>query len=141
VIEIVGLDHVQLSMPPGGEDEARRFYGSVLGLREVAKPPTLGGRGGCWFAGGGTALHLGAEPGFKALAKAHPAFLVRDLAAAREALAKANVPITEDDSGLLVHRCYVNDPFGNRLELVDARDTGFSEPPPAVGGHSNTPGT
>ena len=51
VIELVGIDHVQLSMPPGGEAEARRFYGSVLGLREVAKPAELAGRGGCWFAG------------------------------------------------------------------------------------------
>jgi catechol 2,3-dioxygenase-like lactoylglutathione lyase family enzyme len=127
MIEIVGFDHVQLSMPPGGEDDARRFYGSVVGLREVAKPPALSGRGGCWFVGGGTAVHLGIEPGFRPLAKAHPALLVRDLAAAREALVAAGVPITEDDSGLPVRRCYVNDPFGNRIELVDARDAGFSE--------------
>ncbi len=52
MIEIVGIDHVQLSMPPGGEDEARQFYGEILGLREIAKPPELAGRGGCWFVGG-----------------------------------------------------------------------------------------
>jgi catechol 2,3-dioxygenase-like lactoylglutathione lyase family enzyme len=126
VIEIVGFDHVQLSIPPGGEDEARRFYSSVLGFREVAKPTALEGRGGCWFVRGGTAVHVGAETGFTPLVKAHPALIVRDLNAARDALVAAGVPITEDDSGLPVRRCYIHDPFGNRLELVDARDAGFS---------------
>jgi catechol 2,3-dioxygenase-like lactoylglutathione lyase family enzyme len=126
-IEVVGIDHVQVSMPPDGEDEARRFYGSVLGLREVAKPPELAGRGGCWFAGQEVAIHLAPEPGFGPLAKAHPALLIRDLATTRGALTAAGVAIEEDDSGLPVRRCYVRDPFGNRIELVDARDAGFSE--------------
>ena len=127
MIEIVGIDHVQLSMPEGGEAEARRFYGSVLGLREVAKPPELAGRGGCWFGGAGAAIHLGVERDFRALAKAHPALVVRDLAGAREVLASAGVTIEEDVSGLAVRRCYVRDPFDNRIELVDADDAGFSE--------------
>jgi catechol 2,3-dioxygenase-like lactoylglutathione lyase family enzyme len=126
MIEIVGIDHVQLSMPPGGEDEARRFYGSVLGLREVAKPPELAGRGGCWFVGANAAIHLAREDGFRPHAKAHPALIVRDLAATREALTTAGVPIEDDDSGLPVRRCYVRDPFSNRIELVDAGDAGFS---------------
>lgn len=129
MIEIVGIDHVQLSMPAGGEGEARRFYGEVLGLREVAKPPELAGRGGCWFVGAGAAVHLGTENDFRPLAKAHPALIVRDLGAASETLAAAGVPITEDDAGLPVRRCYIHDPFGNRLELVDVRDAGFSEVP------------
>jgi catechol 2,3-dioxygenase-like lactoylglutathione lyase family enzyme len=129
VIEIVGIDHVQLSMPPGGEDEARRFYGSVLGLREVAKPPELAGRGGCWFFGVDASIHLAPEDDFRPHAKAHPALVVRDLAAAREALAKAGVPIEEDDSDVPVRRCYIRDPFGNRIELDDERDAGFSEAP------------
>lgn len=126
VIEVVGIDHVQLSMPPGGEDEARQFYGAVLGFQEVAKPPELAGRGGCWFAAEGAAVHLGAEGTFIALAKAHPALLVRDLAAAREALTAAGIAIEDDDSGLPVRRCYIHDPFGNRIELVDSSDAGFS---------------
>jgi len=127
VIEIVGIDHVQLSMPAGGEDEARHFYGSMLGLREVAKPPELAGRGGCWFMGSGAAVHLGVEHDFRPMAKAHPALLVRDLAAARVALIAAGANLEDDDSGLAVRRCYVRDPFGNRIELVDATDAGFSE--------------
>ncbi|MEA2631993.1 MAG: hypothetical protein QOE66_2212 [Chloroflexota bacterium] len=129
LIEIAGIDHVQLSMPAGGEDEARRFYGEVLGLREVAKPPELAGRAGCWFVGTSAAIHLGAEDGFQPLVKAHPAFLVRDLAATREVLAGAGIAISEDPSGLPVRRCYIHDPFGNRIELVDLRDAGFSELP------------
>ena len=126
MIEIVGIDHVQLSMPPGGEEQARAFYGEVLGLREVEKPAALAGRGGCWFANDRVSIHLGAESGFRPLAKAHPALLVGDLAAARPALQVAGLPTEDDDSGLAVGRCYVRDPFGNRLELVDAADEGFS---------------
>jgi catechol 2,3-dioxygenase-like lactoylglutathione lyase family enzyme len=126
VIEVVGIDHVQLSMPPGGEGDARRFYGEVLGLREVTKPPELAGRGGCWFAAAGAAVHLAPEEDFSPHAKAHPALVVRDLDAAREALANAGVPVEEDDSGLPLRRCYIRDPFGNRIEFVDARDAGFS---------------
>jgi catechol 2,3-dioxygenase-like lactoylglutathione lyase family enzyme len=123
---IVGIDHVQLSMPPGGEDEARAFYGSVLGLREVAKPGALAGRGGCWFASDSVAIHLGADRDHRPLAKAHPALLVADLEAVRSAITAAGIPIEDDDSGLAVQRFYVRDPFGNRLELVDATDAGFS---------------
>jgi len=127
MIEIVGIDHVQLSMPAGGEADARRFYGSVLGFREVAKPPGLAGRGGCWFAGEDVAVHLGIERDFRPPAKAHPALRVRDLSAARGTLEAAGIVTEDDDSGLPVRRCYIHDPFGNRIELVDARDAGFSE--------------
>ena len=91
MIEIVGIDHVQLSMPPGGEEQARAFYGEVLGLREVEKPAALAGRGGCWFANDRVSIHLGGESGFGPLAKAHPALLVGDLAAARAALQRGRV--------------------------------------------------
>ena len=126
MIEIVGIDHIQLSMPPGGEDAARSFYVEILGLREIAKPPELAGRGGCWFFGTNAAIHLAPETGFQPHAKAHPALVVRDLARARDALAAAGVTIEEDDAKLPVSRCYIRDPFGNRIELDDERDAGFS---------------
>lgn len=129
MIEIVGIDHVQLSMPPGGEDAARAFYGELLGLREVPKPPELAVHGGCWFAGPDTAIHLAPEDDFRPHTKAHPALIVRDLTSVREVLIAAGVPIEEDDSGIRLRRCYVRDPFGNRIELDDARDAGFSETP------------
>jgi len=123
---LTAIDHVQLGMPGGGEDGARSFYGEILGLREVTKPAALAGRGGVWFAGRDVAVHLGVDPEHRPAAKAHPGFVVDDLAAARERLVAAGVAIVEDDSGFPVERCYVQDPFGNRLELIDAADAGFS---------------
>lgn len=120
------IDHVQLDMPAGREADARAFYGSGLGLREIPKPAALAARGGVWFAGRGVAIHLGATTGFRPAAHAHPAFVVDDLSAVRTRLTTAGVPIEEDDSGLPVERCYIRDPFGNRIELVDASDAGFS---------------
>jgi catechol 2,3-dioxygenase-like lactoylglutathione lyase family enzyme len=125
--EVVGLDHVQLAIPAGGEDEARRFYGVLLGLTEVPKPAALAGRGGCWFVGPGVALHLGVEADFLAARKAHIAFLVDDLVALRATLDEASVTTADDTAPVGVRRFYVFDPFGNRLELVDQRDAGLTE--------------
>ncbi len=125
---VVGLDHVQLAMPEGGEPLAREFYGGLLGLTEVDKPIPLSGRGGCWFAGpGGVHVHLGVEAEFRPSRKAHPALLVADLAALRARLGAAGVEIVTDDADIGVERCYVADPFGNRIELVAAKDGGFTE--------------
>ncbi len=127
-VEIIGIDHVQLLMPTGGETAARQFYGELLGLREVAKPDELAARGGCWFVGvGGTAIHLGVDQRFIATRKGHPGLIVVDLEAARTALAAAGARVIDDDSGLRVLRCYTEDPFGNRIELIDAGDAGFTD--------------
>ncbi len=76
---IVGLDHVQLAMPAGREEDAIAFYEGGLGLTNVAKPPHLAVRGGCWFESGTTKVHLGVEADFRPATKAHPALLVDDL--------------------------------------------------------------
>lgn len=123
---IVGLDHVQLAMPVGGEDAARGFYAGLLGLSEAAKPGSLATRGGCWFTGDGVSIHLGAAADFAPARRAHPALLVTDLAALRSRLEAAGVPTRDDDVDIGVRRFYAEDPFGNRLELVDARDGGFT---------------
>ncbi len=73
---IAGIDHVQLAAPPGSEEEARRFFGGVLGLEELPKPEPLAAHGGAWFACGGQQLHVGIEPEFTPAGKAHPAFAV-----------------------------------------------------------------
>ena len=83
---ITGIDHVQVAIPRGTEDEARRFYGWVLGMTELAKPAALAGRGGCWFTAGSAVLHLGVEEPFAPARKAHPAFVVDDLAALQQRL-------------------------------------------------------
>lgn len=121
-VNIVGLDHLQLAMPEGKEEKARYFYGDVLGLTEVKKPPPLEGRGGCWFKGQGVVVHLGVMKDFIPATKAHPCFQVSDLAASQSFLAEAGFEIKPDDSLPEVRRCFVADPFGNRIELIQQGD-------------------
>ena len=117
--ELTGIDHVQLAIPPGGEDEARRFYVETLGLAEAPKPPHLAARGGCWFDGPGLRLHLGVEADFRPARKAHPALLVRGLPALRERLHAAGYILGDDEPLEGYDRVYVDDPFGNRIELME----------------------
>ena len=115
---IEGLDHLQLAMPTGEEAAARAFYGDLLGLTELEKPAELAGRGGCWFALGAQALHLGVEEAFAPARKAHPAFAVTDLGACRARLEEAGVETVPDTVLPHVRRFYAADPFGNRLEFI-----------------------
>lgn len=117
-MHILALDHVQLAMPKGREAEARAFYQALLGIPEAPKPPHLATRGGCWFEHGALKLHLGVEQDFRPARKAHPALLVRDLTALRAKLDAAGHPTSEDQPLPGYHRCYVDDPFGNRIELM-----------------------
>jgi catechol 2,3-dioxygenase-like lactoylglutathione lyase family enzyme len=115
---VLGLHHVQLAAPPGCEEEARRFFGDLLGLVELPKPQSLAGRGGVWFRVGAQELHVGVEPDFSPARKAHPAFAVADVAALRGRLEAAGVA-TEDAPGIPgLARFYVADPWGNRVELT-----------------------
>lgn len=116
---IVGLDHVQLAMPPGKEDDARRFYGGLLGLLETPKPEPLAGQGGVWFEQGSVRIHLGIEADFRPARKAHPALLVSDLEALRSRLLKAGLPvIAAEPLDGYADRAHTQDPFGNRIELM-----------------------
>jgi catechol 2,3-dioxygenase-like lactoylglutathione lyase family enzyme len=111
-----------MAMPPGREGDAEAFYSSLLGLPRVSKPPELRARGGCWFRGGGVELHLGVEDDFRPARKAHPAFLVDDLDELRTRLRAAGVEV-DDDTQIEGHRrFYAFDPFGNRIELLEAMD-------------------
>jgi catechol 2,3-dioxygenase-like lactoylglutathione lyase family enzyme len=119
VTGVVGLDHLQLAMPRGGEADARAFYAGILGLTELAKPPNLAARGGVWFALGSQQLHLGVEEDFRPARKAHPAFLVRDLRDMRARLEQHGFAPRADEPLAGYERLYVADPFGNRLELLE----------------------
>lgn len=129
-IEFIGIDHVQLTMPAGREEDARRFYREVLGLVETEKPPGLTGRGGCWFIStrGRVHVHLGVDSEFRPASKAHPAFLVTDLDPVRRRLSGAGVHMIDDHSIVGVRRFYAVDPFGNRLEFIAGTDGGFTLP-------------
>ncbi|HET6178701.1 MAG TPA: VOC family protein [Candidatus Sulfotelmatobacter sp.] len=112
------IDHVQLAMPAGEEETARQFYRHLLGMVEIAKPPELAKRGGCWFESGGVQLHLGVETGFRPAKKAHPALRCQDYDALTSRLRTAGVEIKDDVTIPDVRRCHISDPFGNRLELI-----------------------
>jgi catechol 2,3-dioxygenase-like lactoylglutathione lyase family enzyme len=115
---IIGIEHVQLAMPPGREAEARAFYAGLLGIPEVPKPPELARRGGAWFEMGSVKIHLGVEVDFRPARKAHPALLVHELQALVERLREAGVEVLEEPlEGCF--RVYVDDPFGNRIELME----------------------
>ena len=115
---IVGIEHVQLAMPAGREADAREFYCRLLGMAEVRKPPALAQRGGAWFESGAAKIHLGVETDFRPARKAHPALLVRDLRGLVDRLRAAGVDVVEEpNEGHF--RVYVDDPFGNRVELME----------------------
>jgi catechol 2,3-dioxygenase-like lactoylglutathione lyase family enzyme len=117
-MRFLAIDHVQIAIPAGGEDEARAFYGAVLGLVEVPKPTVLAVRGGAWFEAGAVRIHLGVEHDFRPAKKAHPAIAVDDLAALRRALERAGCPVRAGESLESGERIFTEDPFGNRLEFV-----------------------
>ena len=119
--ELGPLHHVQLALPAGGEPGCRQFWGSLLGLTELEKPPVLAARGGCWFRGGGLEVHLGVEEPFAPARKAHPGILVDGLRALADRLAGAGVEVTWDDEFPGHDRFYASDPFGNRLEFMEPR--------------------
>lgn len=118
-MRLAAIDHVQISIPPGGEDMARPFYRDLLGLTEVPKPADMQGRGGAWFEAGEVHVHLGVEQDFRANTKAHVAFRVGDVEALVRKAANAGYrasaePLIEGYD----QRAFIFDPFGNRLEFL-----------------------
>ena len=112
------IDHVQLAAPPGCEDEARRFYGEILGMQEIAKPPLLAARGGVWFVSGEVQIHIGIEQDFRPARKAHPALRCSDYDGLLRSFRAAGIEVKEINDIPGVRRAHVNDPFGNRIELL-----------------------
>lgn len=120
-MSVVGIEHVQLAMPPGMEQNARDFYQGLLGIPEVPKPPELAKRGGVWFQRGTLKVHLGVEADFRPAKKAHPALLVTDLEGLVARLKAHKVHVIDDDLLEGYFRVYIADPFGNRIELIEPR--------------------
>jgi catechol 2,3-dioxygenase-like lactoylglutathione lyase family enzyme len=120
---LAGIDHVQLAAPPGCEEEARRFFGGLLGLEELEKPEPLRSRGGVWFrvpnpGGREQQLHVGVDAEFAPARKAHPAFAVRGYEDLLARLREAGVVVSEDDTIPGLRRCFIADPWENRIELL-----------------------
>ncbi len=112
------LDHVQVAMPAGREEAARAFYGAALGLPEIPKPAPLAARGGVWYAVGDQQLHLGTVEDFSPAKKAHPAFRAPDAAAVAERLREAGYAVRWDSALPGCSRFFTDDPFGNRIEIL-----------------------
>ncbi len=119
----VELDHVQVAIPAGGEDAARAFFGTLIGLVEIPKPDELRGRGGCWFEIGSQQLHLGIDADFRPAKKAHIALRVDGLGALQGKLAAAGYAILGDTPVGGRQRFFSEDPFGNRIEFVEGETT------------------
>ncbi|MGH8874203.1 MAG: VOC family protein [Acidimicrobiia bacterium] len=116
--------HVQLAIPPEGEGRARRFWVDLLRFEEIPKPEPLGARGGLWARSGDAEVHLGVEEPFTPARKAHPAFLVDGLDGFLERLEATGHPVVPDDLLPGHRRIYLDDPFGNRIELIQVRPAG-----------------
>ena len=124
---ILGIDHVQVAAPVGCEGAARGFYGSLLGLGEIPKPPLLAPRGGVWFRVGAQELHVGVAEPFAAATKAHPALRLAsagDLERLAARLGASGVAVDWADEAEIpgTIRFFVADPWGNRVEFVASRD-------------------
>jgi catechol 2,3-dioxygenase-like lactoylglutathione lyase family enzyme len=120
-VSILAIDHVQVAAPRHCEPAARAFYGELLGLAEIEKPPALRARGGVWFTCGSQQLHIGVAEPFVAAAKAHPALAASDpqwLESLAERLSAAGAPVRLEEHEPGVRRLYTADPWGNRLELL-----------------------
>jgi catechol 2,3-dioxygenase-like lactoylglutathione lyase family enzyme len=118
-VRVTRIEHVQLAMPAGGEELARNFYAGILGISEAPKPAHLAKRGGCWFERDALKIHLGVEAEFRPARKAHVALLVADLPELQEKLRTSGYVVKEDEPLEGYHRIYVDDPFGNRIELME----------------------
>ncbi len=118
-MEVLRIDHIHLAMPKGREEEARRFYRDLLGIPEKPKPPQLATRGGVWFERGDLKVHLGVDKQFVPARKTHPGFLVADLPALIARFKAAGIAVRDDEPLEGYLRVYIDDPFGNRLELLE----------------------
>ncbi|GGH87147.1 catechol 2,3-dioxygenase-like lactoylglutathione lyase family enzyme [Pullulanibacillus pueri] len=117
-IHYKGIDHVQLAAPKGCEERARAFFGNLLGMTEIVKPAELAKRGGVWFQCGVQQLHIGVQEHFSPAEKAHPAFHVENIEALRQQLLTHGIQVKDDEALPGATRFYVNDPFGNRIEML-----------------------
>lgn len=113
------LDHVQIAAYQGCEEEARLFYGKILGMQEIPKPRNLQSRGGVWFQCGRHQLHIGVQEDFQPSRKAHPAFSVQNLAALRKHLSEKGIKVIDAEPLPGANRFYIHDLFGNRLEFLE----------------------
>lgn len=116
---LTSIDHIQIAAPPQSEEQAREFYGKLLGMEEIPKPENLQGRGGCWFKCGAQEVHIGIQADFMPAKKAHPGFTVHALEQLKSRLETAGCLISEEPPIAGRARFFTHDPFGNRIEFLE----------------------
>jgi catechol 2,3-dioxygenase-like lactoylglutathione lyase family enzyme len=117
-IHVKRLDHIQICIPIGAEDEARAFYTGLLGFTEIEKPESLKGNGGLWYQVGDIELHIGVEKRDGYNSKSHPAFEVENIEEVRRYLEENGVPTQDEKPIPNVVRFSFRDPFHNRIEFL-----------------------
>ncbi|MFN8674042.1 MAG: VOC family protein [Candidatus Sericytochromatia bacterium] len=117
-IKIKQLNHIQLCIPIGKENEARNFYSDILGFKEIPKPESLIKNGGLWYELANIQLHLGVED-FENKSKAHPAFEIENLEQVKNYLKEKKIQINEEIPIPMQNRFSFRDPFGNRIEFLE----------------------
>jgi catechol 2,3-dioxygenase-like lactoylglutathione lyase family enzyme len=121
-LDIIELNHVNVTVPRAAEESAKHFYKSVLGLEEIVKPDASLKRGGAWYRQGPIEVHLSIGedvPGGRP-SKSHVCYVVRELATAEQRLREAGVEIIPDHRPPVPGwpRFYVRDPGGNLIEIA-----------------------
>ena len=116
-LSITGIDHVQIAVPKALEAECLAFYRELFGFPEIPKPEELRGRGGAWFQVGGLQMHIGVDLEPSPKSKRHICFLVQDIAAAKPEVMRHGIVIEEDSVAEGLHRIFIRDPAGNRIEI------------------------
>ena len=112
------VDHVQVCIPPGAEEEARAFYGGLLGFTEVAKPESLMSRGGMWYLSGRVELHIGLDA-VTERTKGHPAFEVKGVSEIRRYLESRGVKTKDEPLIPGRERFSFADPWQNKIEFLE----------------------
>ena len=120
-VQVVKLSHVNVTVPRELEETTKHFYGVIMGLEEVPKPPESKGRGGAWYQLGAVQLHLSREdpPADNASSKRHVCYSVKNIDEAERHFRDAGVEITPDNLPIPGSpRFYVRDPGGNLIEVA-----------------------
>lgn len=117
MIKFKRLDHVQICIPKGKENDARHFYTNIIGLKEIPKPEPLIPNGGLWYEIADIQLHIGTENEVNK-SKRHPAFEVVNLEESKKHLLDHGVPLKEEVQIPGQQRFSFIDPFNNRIELL-----------------------
>ena len=122
MIEVESLHHVAVCVTD--VERAKHFYGVVLGLEEVARPPF--DFGGAWYEFGGRQIHLIVHPPTLTMRRTgniddrdgHLALRVRSYRQTLEHLRAHGVDVLEKPRNLTPWaQLYVTDPDGNVIEL------------------------